>query len=158
MGLCIRTVKQCDIGELAQLYIDVYKKVNPIEKWELSSVKKYLDYFYRLCPDMFYVAETNEAEIVACIWGAIKPWWNGNKVYDLELCVAENYQGHGLSKIMFKHYFKYAVEKYSAVSVEAITFNDRKFPLNYYERIALKKDRQLVLLEGTISEILEKLD
>lgn len=67
-------------------------------------------------------------------------------MYNLEIFVDKEYQGIGISKIMLAHYFEVAINKYNVNSVEAITFCDRKFLLCYYEKIALIKERQLVLL------------
>jgi hypothetical protein len=50
-----------------------------------------------------------------------------------------------------------AIKKYNINSVEAITFNDREFPLSFYSKISLNKDQQLVLLEGNVQEIITNL-
>ena len=55
------------------------------------------------------------------------------------------------------HYFNVAIKKYNINSVEAITFNDREFPLSFYSKISLNKDQQLVLLEGDVQEIITNL-
>lgn len=156
MSICIEQMDYDNIEELAELYIRIYKDTNPKEKWNISSAKKFIIYFYELCPDLFFVAK-KENKIIAGIWGPVKPWWDGNKVYDLEIFVDKEYQGIGISKLILEHYFDVAMKKYNVNSVEAITFSDRKFPLCYYEKIALNKDRQLVLLEGKAQEISEKI-
>lgn len=81
-------------------------------------------------------------KIIAGIWGLVKPWRDGNKVYDLEIFVDKEYQGIGISKLIFAHYFDVAIKKYNVNSVEAITFSDRKFPLCYYEKIKLSLKTQ----------------
>ena len=149
MSICIEQMDYDNIEELAELYIRIYKDTNPKEKWNISSAKKFIIYFYELCPDLFFVAK-KENKIIAGIWGPVKPWWDGNKVYDLEIFVDKEYQGIGISKLILEHYFDVAIKKYNVNSVEAITFSD-------YEKIALNKDRQLVLLEGKAQEISEKI-
>lgn len=156
MSICIEQMNYDNIEELADLYIRIYKDTNPKEKWDTCSARKFITYFYELCPDLFFIAKKKE-KIIAGIWGPIKPWWDGHKVYDLEIFVDKEYQGIGISKLILAHYFEVAIKKYNVNSVEAITFSDRKFPLCYYEKIALSKDRQLVLLEGKAQEISEKL-
>lgn len=154
--LNIRNVEENDLNEIANLYVNIYKETNPREKWSLKAAEKFIRYFYNICPDMFFVAIIDD-KIVAGIWGAIKPWWNGNKIYDLEIFVSKEYRGYGISKLVLEYYLEIALQKYQVVSVDAITFNDREFPKNYYERIALKKDEQLVLLTGDVKEIISKL-
>ncbi len=156
MDIVIEQMDYDSIDELTNLYVKIYKKTNPQEKWDIVSAKKFIMYFYELCPDLFFVAKLNE-KIIAGIWGPVKPWWDGNKVYNLEIFIDNEYQGKGLSKFMFFHYFDIAIKKYNVNSVEALTFNDRDFPLSFYHKISLNKDRQLVLLEGKAQEVISKL-
>lgn len=156
MSICIEKMNYESVEELACLYVKIYKDTNPKEKWDICSAKKFISYFYELCPDLFFIAKMKD-KIIGGIWGSVKPWWDGNKVYDLEIFVDKEYQGIGISKLMLAHYFEVAINKYNVNSVEAITFRDRKFPLCYYEKIALIKDRQLVLLEGKAQEIFENI-
>lgn len=157
MSIRIEQMNYDYIEELADLYIRIYKDTNPKEKWNIYSAKKFITYFYELCPDLFFIAKMKD-KIIAGIWGPVKPWWDGNKVYNLEIFVDKEYQGNGISKLILAHYFEVAIKKYNVNSVEAITFSDRKFPLCYYEKISLSKDRQLVLLEGNAQEISEKIE
>lgn len=152
MDIFIEPIDYNSIDELASLYVKVYKKANPKEKWNTISAKKFIEYFYELCPDLFFIVKLN-GKIVAGIWGPIKPWWNGNRTYDLEIFIDDEYQRNGLSKLILLHYFDVAINKYNVNSVEAITFNDREFPLSFYSKISLNKDQQLVLLEGNAQEI-----
>ncbi len=156
MDIFIQPIDYDSIDELASLYVNIYKNANPKEKWNTISAKKYIKYFYELCPDLFFTVRFN-GKIIAGIWGPIKPWWNGNKAYDLEIFIDDEYQGKGLSRLILLHYFDIAMQKYNVNSVEAITFNDREFPLNFYSKISLNKDQQLVLLEGNVQEIVSKL-
>lgn len=47
------------------------KKVNPREKWSIISAKKFIKYFYELCPDLFFIVKLNGKTIVG-MWGLIK--------------------------------------------------------------------------------------
>lgn len=156
MDIFIEAMDYDSIDELASLYVKIYKKVNPREKWSIISAKKFIKYFYELCPDLFFIVKLKE-KIIAGMWGPVKPWWNGNKAYDLEIFIDDEYQGKGLSKLILFHYFNVAIKKYNINSVEAITFNDREFPLSFYSKISLNKDQQLVLLEGDVQEIITNL-
>ncbi len=156
MDILIEPMTYDSIDELAVLYVNIYKITNPREKWNNVSARKLIMYYYGVCSDLFFIAKINE-KIIAGIWGPVKPWWDGNKVYDLEIFIDRKYQGKGLAKQILLHYFDVAIKNYNINSVEAITFNDREFPLSFYNKISLYKDEQLVLLEGNVQEIISKL-
>ncbi len=141
MDIFIEPMDYDSIDELAALYVKVYKKSNPREKWDIISARKFIMYFYELCSDLFFVAKLKN-KMIAGIWGPVKPWWDGNKVYDLEIFIDSEYQGKGFANLILFHYFDVAIKKYNINSVEAITFNDRKFPLSFYNKISLYKDQQ----------------
>jgi len=153
LEVLIRPVTSEDIQPLAKLYMDIYLQTNNVEKWTVESTNKFISYFYEQCEKLFFVAEHNR-KIIGGVWGQVKPWWNGNKVYNLEIFVDSEYRKQGISKHLFRRFFEQATCQYDAITVEATTFNDRSFPQNYYERIGLKKSIQLVLLEGNIADIL----
>ena len=52
---------------------------------------------------------------------------------------------------------KEAIQKYEAVSFEAITFAGKEFPLNWYKKLGIIPDESAVLIKGNCSTILEKL-
>jgi len=91
----LRQCTQNDIKEIAELYVEIYRSVNPIEKWVQSSAVKLISYFYKKSYGLFYLATSNKI-IVGGIWGQIKPWWNGNKVYNLEVFVKKEFQRQGI--------------------------------------------------------------
>jgi GNAT superfamily N-acetyltransferase len=156
MSFIIKPVEQCDIESIANLYIEVYAIANPVEKWNTESARAFVEHFFTLSPDLFFIGKDNDV-VIAGAWGVIKPWWNGNKLYDIELFIKPDYQGHGYSRLLFKRLFETAIAKYKAIFAEAITFNDRIFPINYYERIGFDKSKQLTLIEGNVADILDKL-
>lgn len=143
----LRPVERSDLLLVAELYIEIYLQTNTIEKWTISSSTKYVTYFYNQCKELFFVAES-KGMLVGGVWGQVKPWWSGNKIYNLEVFVRRSHQKQGLSKILLRRFFEEAVTRFNAVTIEAVTFNDRSFPLNYYERIKLQKDKQFILLES----------
>jgi len=153
-------VRQCsekDLDALASLYVEIYRETNPIERWTVESAKNFVTYFFHESRGLFYIVTFNDI-IVGGIWCQVKPWWSGNKIYNLEAFVKKEARGQGLSKILLRKLLEEALSRCNAVTVEAITFNDRAFPLSYYDRISLKKDNQLVLLEGKVREILKNLE
>lgn len=67
---------------------------------EYRFCKKFITYFYELCPDLFFVAAKQKNKIIAGIWGPVKPWWDGNKVYDPEIFVDKEHQSYFLNTIL----------------------------------------------------------
>lgn len=156
MQFSIRAAKAEDIPKLANLYVEVYKKTNPIEKWTFDSAKVFISYFFLATQSLFFIGES-DGIIVGAVWGNIKPWWNGNKLYDIEIFIKEEYRNYGFSKLLFIKLFEDAINVYNIRDVEAITFNDREFPLDYYARIEFNKNEELVLVAGEAEIILKKL-
>lgn len=154
--LFIRPATLGDIEILARIYVEIYQVTNPIEKWTKESAYEFMSYFFQVSQGLFFVG-MNDEKIIGASWGQVKPWWNGNKLYDIEIFIKNEFQNKGYSKLLFIRLFEEAIRNYSVVDVEAITFNDRSFPLSYYERIQLEKDSQLVLLSGYAKNILNKL-
>lgn len=152
----IRPATLGDIEILASIYVEIYQVTNPIEKWTLKSARDFMSYFFQVSQGLFFVG-MNDEKIIGASWGQVKPWWNGNKLYDVEIFIKNESQNKGYSKLLFIRLFEEAIRNYSVVEVEAITFNDRTFPLSYYERIQLQKDSQLVLLSGNAKNILNNL-
>lgn len=54
MPICIEQMNYDNIEELTDLYIRIYKETYPKEKWDTCSAKKFITYFYELCPDLFF--------------------------------------------------------------------------------------------------------
>lgn len=152
----IRKATPDDIETLAEIYVDIYKITNPIEKWTNNTAYAFISYFFQMSKGLFFVG-INDKKIIGAVWGQVKPWWNGNKLYDIEIFIKNEFQNKGYSKLLFIKLFEESIQDYSVEDVEAITFSDRSFPLSYYERIQLEKDNQLVLLSGNAKNILNKL-
>jgi RimJ/RimL family protein N-acetyltransferase len=156
MSFIIREAKLSDIDEVASLYAEAYKKANPKELWTYTSAKAYITYRFNSPPCLFFIGEC-DGELAGVIWGQIKPWWNGNKAYNLESFLQEKFRGKGYANQLNIRFFEEAIDKYHVKDLEAITFSDRPFPLEYYKRISVKEDSQFVLLEGVAEDILNKL-
>lgn len=151
--LIIRQCEHRDILQLSLLYMDIYNETNPVEKWNFISSQKLISFYFETCKELFFVSESN-GDIIGGVCGQIKPWWNGNKIYNPEIFIKKEFRRRGLFKKLFAHFLKNAIIIYDVVSIEAITFGDRDFPIGYYDKIGLKKDKQLTLLDGKPIEIL----
>lgn len=157
-GISILTLKNKDDLEiLAEGYANLYNNSVLKEKWTQQTALKLLEYFYKLCPDLFLVAYYNEKPIGAIMSG-IKPWWDGVHLEDTEVFVLKDYQKMGIATKLYKQHFKLAIKKYGATTMEAHTYSDEKgFPLNWYKNLGFEIVNDWKIINGNILKLLEKL-
>lgn len=153
----IRLVKKEDINQLAIIYKELYDNVDIGENWSIETAINLLNYWYNRQSDLFFVAE-EDGKVVGGIVSGIKPWFDGNRLIDGEVFVSNKYQGKHIAKELFKTHLIEASNKYDAQVMEFHTYGDEKeFPQNWYTRIGCKKDNELIIMNGNIKEIIEKL-
>lgn len=133
-----------------------------IQKFILANIgpfllqKKLLSYWLERQPDLAIVAEYNGRPVGAFVAG-IKPWWDGNHLVDGEIFVHPDLQKKGIGTELSKALFKKALERYKVTNYDAITFNNHKFPLNWYKSLGLISSENLVLISGNVKSILSTL-
>jgi hypothetical protein len=98
-----------------------------------------------------------DGKLSGAAWGQVKPWWNGNRMFNFEVFIDTRSQSKGLSKPLLLRLFQQAKRKYKVNTIEVITFSDRAFPLSYYLKLSIASAEQLVLLEGDVSNIVKAL-
>lgn len=152
----IRPAKASDLKTLAKIYSRSYGIYGNLESWGDEASLNLMKYFYKRQPDLSFVAEI-EGKIVGHFVAIVKPWWDGNHLFDGELFVDPDYQKRGIAKLLLKTGLQKAVKKYNAVIWEATTFK-KGFPLSWYGRIGLKESRDYALIGGNVKEIIRKLD
>ncbi|MDO8627494.1 MAG: GNAT family N-acetyltransferase [Candidatus Diapherotrites archaeon] len=152
----IRLMKKTDLSALAKMYAKVYTIVNMGENWTTGSAKKLLEYWLKKQPDLSFVAEF-DGKIVGAFTSGIKPWWDGNHLFDGEIFVDNNYQGKGIGTKLIKVLFETAVKKYNATVFEAATYTKTEFPLDWYKSMGINISTGLVLISGKIKDVIKKL-
>ncbi len=154
----IRLVRKEDINDLAIIYKDLYDNVDIGENWTIKSATDLLTYWYERQSDLFFVSE-EDGQVVGGVVSGIKPWFDGNRLIDGEIFVSNKYQGRHIAKDLFKAHLSVALDKYNAKVMEFHTYGDEtEFPQNWYTRIGCKKDNELIIMNGNIEEILNKLN
>ena len=136
--------------------MEVWKEDAPQEYWTYETAEEFLEYYFNNQPDLFFVA-VSENEILGAIMGLIKPWWNGNYIYETEVFVNTHYRRMGISKKLWIAFLETAQSNYSALSLETFTFAKKKFPLSFYLRIGCKNLGEFIILDGYIEELLKNL-
>jgi len=153
----IRLVKPEDINNLAYIYKELYDGIEIWESWTIESAKALLSYWYDRQPDLFFVAEV-DGKVVGGIVSGIKPWFDGNRLVDSEIFVDKRYQERHLWKELFKKHLSEAKKIYDAKIMEFHTYGDEtEFPQSWYRRIGIKKDKELIIMNGEIWDILRHL-
>lgn len=154
----IRLAKLEDIENLAYIYKELYDDVEIWESWSVESAKNLLSYWYNRQPDLFFVVEV-DGKVVGGIVSGIKPWFDGNRLVDGELFVDSRYQEKYLGKELLKKHLFEAKRIYDAKIIEFHTYGDQtEFPQNWYKRIWCKKDKELIIMNWEIENILKYLE
>lgn len=148
-------MKEEDFDVLAEIYVESYNDANIGEKWNVDSACKLLAYWFKKQPDLAFVAEFN-GEIAGGLISGIKPWWDGNRLSDGELFVDPKFQKRGVGTALMKELCEKAMKKYGAVSLDAFTYKNNKFPLSWYKSIGLEEVKEWAIVSGKLKDILEK--
>jgi len=156
MNLKIRLAKKEDLNNLAKIYKKAYSALQINEKWTTKKAKKLLTYWIEKQPDLFFVAE-NENKLVGAFVSGIKPWWDGNHLFDGEIFVDPKYQKEGIGTQLLITLFTKAIKKYNANTFEASTFSNIKFPLKWYNSIGIKSNKELIFISGNLKKVLKKI-
>src|SRR5687768_13895380 len=109
----IRIIKEEDLETLADIYVQAYRLLHPVEKWTTESAYKLLSYQRSLHPDLAFLAE-EDSTIHGAIFSAIKPWWDGNRLIDGEFFIHPECQHEGIGSMLLEHLMNAAKEKYDA--------------------------------------------
>ena len=153
----IRLVKKEDIKYLAPIYKELYDDADIGEDWSIEKCEELLNYWYNKQGDLFFVA-IEDGKPVGAIVSGIKSWFDGLRLVDGEIFVSKEYQEKYIGKQLMIEHLKQAKIKYNAKVMEFHTYGDEtEFPQNWYNRIGFKKDNELIIMNGEIEEVLDKL-
>lgn len=153
----IRNVRIEDLKDLASIYKELYDDADIGEYWSAESAYELLKYWYDKQKDLFFVAEEDNKTIGAIMSG-VKPWFDGNRLIDTEVFVAKEYQCKHNARQLFITHLKKAKEIYNANVMEFHTYgNQEEFPQCWYNRIGFRKDNELIIMNGNIEEVLNKI-
>ena len=153
----LKLVQENDIEILSGIFSKTFSEADKNKPWDIDHSRKYLLYWLKKQPDIFFGAFNNEGKPVGAMAVNIKPWRTGNRCSDGVIFVDAEHQSQGIAKLLFKKVIEEAINKYSATSFEAITFADKEFPLTWYKKIGITPDERAVLIKGKCSDILKKL-
>jgi GNAT superfamily N-acetyltransferase len=156
MPIKIRLMKETDLPQLAKSYVAAYDALEVHEHWTHESAKRLLKYWMKKQPDLCFVAEI-KGDLAGAFVSGIKPWWDGNHLFDGELFVDKKYQKRGVGAKLMKVLFAKATKKYFAITFEATTLNKNEFPLTWYKRIGILPCKELTFISGNLKTVLDRL-
>lgn len=153
----IRLIEKSDINDLALIYKDLYDNVDIGENWSIESATNLLTYWYSKQKDLFFV-DVENAKPVGAIVSGVKNWFDGIRLIDTEIFVAKSHQNKGIAnKLLLQHLIE-AKLKYNAKTIEFHTYGDEtEFPQNWYNRIGMQKDQELIIMNGEVENIIKNL-
>ncbi len=154
--LNIRSMKKEDLATLGEVFTAVYTAFDIGERWEKDSATRLIEYWFRKQPDLAFVAEYN-GQIVGAFLSAIKPWWDGNHLFDGEVFVHPDFQNKKIGGALLKRMLIESVEKYDAKVFDAFTFNGTEYPLKWYKKIGFHEVKEWTMFSGNIQEVLKGL-
>ena len=152
----IREVIKEDLETLGEIFVEVYTVFDVGERWEKESAVKLMEYWFNKQPDLAYLVEF-EDRIVGAFFTAIKPWWDGNRLFDGEFFIHPEFQNKKIGKKLFKKVLEEAVEKYDVKIFDAFTFNGPDFPLSWYKKLGFKEIKEWTMFSGNVQEVLKNL-
>ena len=156
-GLRIRRVREEDVPVLGRLFRHVYTVTDVGEEWSLEAAEDLMAYFYRVQPDLCFLAEL-EGEIVGAFLGKIKPWCDGNRLTESEIFVSPEHQKKGIGRELAKTMYRAAIKQHQAKVFETFTFKKRKHPLSWYKKQGFKEEHNWVIIYADLEKALKFLE
>lgn len=157
MDFKIRNVQIKDIEELATIYKNLYDNIDIGEHWTEDAAKRLLKHYYNKQKELFFVAEI-EGKSVGAVMSMVKPWFDGNRLIDTEIFVSKTFQHMHIARELYKKHFEEAIRLHSCNVIEFHTYgNEDEYPQKWYKRIGFSKDEELIIMNGKIEEILNKI-
>lgn len=154
--ISLRRIEIKDFQQLSELFTLVYTTFDVGEKWNPKAADTYLHYIYDRNPDLAFLVE-EEGVIFGAALSYIKPWWDGNYLFEGEVFVHPDLQKRGIGSQLLKKLFEEAIEKYDVTNWDASTFADREFPLRWYKSLGFNEVKNWVIIRGNIREALKRL-
>ena len=104
---------------------------------------KMLTYWFEKQPDLAYLAEY-EGKIVGAFLVAVKPWWDGNQLFDGEIFTHPDFHGKGIGTALLKKVLTESKNIYDAKFWYAFTYTGSEHPLSWYKKVGFKEYGKLV--------------
>lgn len=155
----IINAKHEDLKDCARILREIYNSNVLNEGWTEDSSNAICEFFFKLQPDLFYVAKHEGGGVIGFTFSYVKPWANGNQLMIEEISVDKNYRKQKVATNLLKTLLRESKAKYNVVAVNGTTYlGENDMPYKWYKRIHFKKVDDLFLIEGDTDDILNSLD
>jgi ribosomal protein S18 acetylase RimI-like enzyme len=155
----IRLAQKEDLKSCAEILKEIYNNNVLNEGWTTESSNAICEFYFKMQPDLFFVAKGQNKEVVGFTFSYIKPWADGNQLMIEEISVKEEFRKQKIATELLKKLIQTAKSKYNITLVNGTTyFGENKMPYSWYERIGFNKVDDLFLIEGESDEILQNLE
>lgn len=156
--IVVRLAREKDIKGLADLYRRFYNEMDTLaEHWTGESARKLMTHFYKLQPDLFYVAEKDNVIIGAAV-AIVQPWWDGNHLLDGDVFIDSCYREQGIENKIMHALLSRARDTYKVVAWDAIIPNVKEHPLAVYKQIGFRDVPEWSSASGDTETMLALLD
>jgi len=154
--ITIRPVEEKDLDILAEIYVNAYDAFDVGEHWNKKTAHELMQYWLHRQPDLAYCAEI-DGKIAGGFFTGVKPWWDGNILFDGEIFVHPEFQRKGIGSALLKKVFQEAIKKYHVKTFDAFTVNKTEHPLSWYKKLGFRETKEWTILSGSIEEALRRL-
>lgn len=152
----IRKVRWADIPALGGVYAHVYNSLDIGESWTRASASDLLTYYFNAHPELAYLAEVDK-QIAGGFLAGVKPWCDGNHLYDGEIFVDPRFQRQGIGKQLMVTVFDEAIRIHRVTAWDAITYTSRPHPLSWYKKLGFEETPGLTMISCDVPQVLERL-
>ena len=146
----IQKIKKKDYKTMLDIYIRAYLSV--WEKWDKEQIK---DFFAFLLKRKIKVKFVLEDKIIWWFIAEIKPWYEGNMLFDPELFIDIDYQKKWYGTILLKKALELAEKKHKAKTIVGFTFKNT-FHINWYKKLWINPSTDRQMLYWDIKTIIQK--
>lgn len=142
-----------DLSQCANILKSIYNSNILSEGWTDESSLAICKFYFKLQPDLFYVAKKN-GQVVGFSFSYIKPWADGHHLMVEEISVDPNFRKHGTALKLITQVFDTAIKKYNVSKIEGATYEDETgAPFKIYKKLGFKKIEDLFLIECDAKKI-----
>lgn len=147
----IKKISKKDHEAIVLLYLKSY--LAEWEKWTQEQITPFVNY---LLKRPFKLKALVNGKIVGGFISDIKPWHEGNMLFDPEIFVHPDYQQQSIGKTLLSTALQKAKQQHQVSDITAFTFKD-SYQLKRYQRLGIKTDDSWQMLSWSLNPILKNL-
>ncbi len=150
--ITIQKISKKDHEAIIDLYLEAYLAEG--EQWTQEQITPFVNY---LLKRPFKLKALVNGKIVGGFISDIKPWHEGNMLFDPKIFVHPDYQQQGIGKTLLSTALQKAKQQHQVSDIVAFTFKD-SHQLKRYQKLGMQTDNYWQMLYGNIDTLLSKLE